>query len=105
MDSTEPLVSFVTPFYNTEGYLGECIESVLRQTYGNWEYVLVNNCSTDSSAQIAEQYRNEHPDRIRLEHNPVFLSQVENYNHALHLISSESQYCKFVQADDWLFPD
>jgi glycosyltransferase involved in cell wall biosynthesis len=106
MKSEDPLVSFVTPFYNTERYLGECIESVLRQTYGNWEYVLLDNCSTDESAQIAERYRSQFPLRkIRLEHNPVFLSQVQNYNRALRLISPHSEYCKLVQADDWLFPD
>lgn len=105
MESEAPLVSFVTPFYNTEKYLAECIESVLRQSYGNWEYILVNNCSTDGSARIAEKYARQCPDRIRLEHNPDFLSQVQNYNRGFRLISSDSQYCKFVQADDWLFPD
>lgn len=105
MESEAPFVSFVTPFYNTEKYLAECIESVLRQSYGNWEYILVNNCSTDGSARIAEKYARRCPDRIRLEHNPNFLSQVQNYNRGLSLISADSQYCKFVQADDWLFPD
>jgi glycosyltransferase involved in cell wall biosynthesis len=100
-----PLVSYVTPFYNTEEYLAECIESVLRQTYGNWEYVLLNNCSTDNSAQIAEHYAREYPDRIRLEHNSEFLSQVQNFNRVFQFISPGSRYCKFVQADDWLFSD
>lgn len=77
IDSQVPLVSFVTPFYNTEQYLEECIESVLRQTYGNWEYVLLNNCSTDKSVQIAERYARQYPDRIRLEHNSEFLAGTE----------------------------
>lgn len=105
MGSDSPRVSFVTPFFNTEQYLGECIESVLRQAYQNWDYILVNNCSTDRSAQIAERYVRQYPDRIRLEHSQEFLSQVQNYNRALRLISPESRYCKIVQADDWLFPD
>lgn len=99
-----PLVSIVTPFYNTEAYLAECIESVLQQTYSNWEYILVNNCSSDGSAQIAEKYARAYPDRIRVVHNPAFLSQIANYNHALTTISSQSKYCKMVQADDLLFP-
>lgn len=103
-DSTSPLVSIVTPFYNTESYLSECIESVIRQTYPNWEYILVNNCSTDQSKEIAEQYSRLHPERIRLENNTAFLSQVANYNHALSLTSPQSKYCKLVQADDLLFP-
>ena len=100
-----PLVSVVTPFYNTEAYLEECITSVLRQSYMNWEYVLVNNCSTDKSAEIAARYARQYPDRVRLHHNPAFLSQVQNYNAALRAISPASRYCKVVQADDWLFPD
>ena len=100
-----PRVSFVTPFFNTEKYLAECIESVLRQTYRNWDYVLVNNRSTDGSVRIAENYAKQFPERVRIEHNPEFISQVQNYNHALRLISPESRYCKVVQADDWLFPE
>jgi glycosyltransferase involved in cell wall biosynthesis len=103
--SDSPLVSVVTPFYNTEAYLEECITSVIRQTYTNWEYVLVNNCSTDQSAAIAEHYARQYPGRIRLQHNKAFVSQVQNYNAALRAISRESTYCKMVQADDWLFPD
>jgi glycosyltransferase involved in cell wall biosynthesis len=102
---SEPLVSVVTPFYNTREYLAECIESVLRQTYQNWEYVLVNNCSTDGSSDIAEQYALRFPHKIRVIHTPSFLSQVQNYNFALTCISPRSKYCKMVQADDWLFPD
>lgn len=100
-----PLVSVVTPFYNTEEYLAECIESVLRQTYTNWEYILVNNRSTDKSAEIAESYAARFPDKICLYHTESFLSQVRNYNFALTHISSASKYCKMVQADDWIFPE
>lgn len=104
MNSETPLVSVITPFYNTEDYLAECIDSVLQQSYRNWEYVLVNNCSTDKSVQIAEHYVKLHPDRLRLEHNVEFLSQLGNYNQALHFVSPASRYCKLVQADDLLFP-
>lgn len=100
-----PFVSFVTPFYNTGKFLAECIESALRQTYQNWEYILVDNCSTDGSSEIAAQYASWFPDKIRVIHTESFLSQVQNYNFALTCISPESKYCKMVQADDWLFPD
>ncbi len=99
-----PLVSVVTPFYNTREYLSECIESVLRQTYGNWEYTLVDNCSTDGSSEIAAGYASRFPDKIRVVRTPSFLSQVQNYNFALSSISPSSKYCKMVQADDWIFP-
>jgi len=51
-----PLVSIVTPVYNGEPYLAECIESVLAQTYPNWEYIIQNNCSTDRTLEIASEY-------------------------------------------------
>ena len=98
-------MSVVTPFFNTRDYLSECVESVLRQTYDNWEYVLVDNCSTDGSSEIAADYASRFPQKIRLIHTDSFLTQVQNYNFALSCISSNSKYCKMVQADDWLFPD
>lgn len=101
--SEQPLVSVVTPFFNSDDTLAECIESVLAQTYRHFEYVLVNNCSTDRSVEIVEQYAARDP-RIRLLHNERFLSQLQNYNQALRRISPASQYFKMVQADDAIFP-
>lgn len=100
-----PLVSVVTPFYNTVKFLPECIESVLRQTYENWDYVLVDNRSTDGSGEIADQYASRFPGRIRVVHADTFRNQVQNYNFALTCISPDSRYCKMVQADDWIFPE
>lgn len=94
-------VSVVTPFYNTAAFLAECIESVLAQSYPNFEYVLVDNQSTDGSAEIAAHYAASDP-RIRLVRNDVFLGQVDNYNRALSSISPESAYVKVVEADNWI---
>ena len=104
MSGVEPLVSVVTPVYNTAQYLGECIESVLRQTYRNFEYIIVNNCSSDGSREIALEYARKDV-RIRVVDNESLLPQVANYNRAIQCISPASQYCKIVQADDWIFPD
>src|SRR5208282_5233233 len=104
MTADRPLVSIVTPFYNTADYLAECIESVLRQTYDNWEYVLLDNCSTDGSGRIAEEYAARDP-RIRLFKNRDFLTQAQNYNAAVSKISETSKFCKMVQADDWIYPN
>ena len=96
-----PKVSVVTPFYNTEAFLEECIRSVLGQSFEDFEYLLVNNLSTDGSLAIAQKYAAADP-RIRLLTNETFLPQVQNYNGALAAISAESRYCKVVQADDWI---
>jgi glycosyltransferase involved in cell wall biosynthesis len=99
-----PLVSIVTPFYNTAPYLAECIESVLAQTYPHFEYILMDNCSTDGSGEIADTYARR-DSRIRVIQCSEFLAQLANYNRALRQISDNSEYCKIVQADDWIFPE
>jgi len=100
----QPLVSVVTPVYNTEKYLAECIESVLAQTYSNWEYVISDNCSSDRSLEIALSYAAGDP-RIRVREHDVHLGVLQNWNRSLREISTESSYCKIVHADDWLFPE
>lgn len=104
MSPSLPLVSVMTPVYNGERYLAECIESVLNQTYGNWEYVIVNNFSKDRSLSIATDYAKK-DSRIRVHDNTEFLSMVQNWNHAIRQVSNDSKYCKVVHADDLLFPD
>jgi glycosyltransferase involved in cell wall biosynthesis len=104
MDSGSlPLVSIVTPVYNNREYLAECIESVLAQTYQNWDYTIVNNCSADGSAEVAHRYA-ARDRRIRVHDNTQFLRAIPNHNLALRQISPESKYCKIVFADDWIFP-
>jgi glycosyltransferase involved in cell wall biosynthesis len=104
MTTSAPFVSVVTPVYNGQVYLRECIESVLAQTYTNWEYIIVNNCSTDRTLSIAEEYARREP-RIRIHSNERLLDIISNHNKAFSLISQNSSYCKVVSADDWLFPE
>jgi len=101
---SEPLVSIVTPVYNEEKYLAECIESVLGQTYSNWDYTIVDNRSTDASAAIAERYASL-DGRIRVLRCEEFVKAFPNCNRALRHISPASKYSKVVLGDDWLFPE
>jgi glycosyltransferase involved in cell wall biosynthesis len=100
--SAQPLVWVVTPVYNGERYLAECIESVLAQTYDNWQYLVVDNCSTDRTAEIVRAYAARDA-RVRLHEYREFLPIIANWNRALRLIPSEAKYCKVVHADDTLF--
>lgn len=100
----EPMVSVLTPVYNGESFLAECIESVLGQTYRNYEYIIVNNCSTDGTLEIAEKY-SRLDSRIRVYTNETFVGVIANHNIAFSLISPSSKYCKVVSADDFIFPN
>lgn len=104
MSTEHPLVSVVTPVYNGESYLAECIESVLKQTYQNYEYIIVNNCSTDGTLQLALDYAKK-DSRIRVLNNEAFVGVIANHNIAFRAISPSSKYCKVVSADDFIFPD
>ena len=50
------LVSIIVPFYNVEKYIGTCIDSLIKQTYQNIEFLLVDDCSPDNALEIAQQY-------------------------------------------------
>jgi glycosyltransferase involved in cell wall biosynthesis len=65
-----PLVSVVVPFRNVEQFLRETIESVIAQTYSQWELILVDDASSDASSAIARQYAEREPDRIRVIRHP-----------------------------------
>ena len=102
--ASEPRVSIVTPLYNNAEHLPECMESVLAQTYRNWDCTIVNNCSTDRSAEIARRYAAK-DSRIRVHDNPQFLPAIANHNVSVRQTSPASKYCKVVFADDWIFPE
>src|SRR5258706_12757542 len=97
----DPYITVLTPVFNGEPFLAECIESVLAQDYSNWEYVIVNNCSTDGTLGLAEAYA-KRDRRIRVVKNSAFVNCAENYNNAFRQTSRESKYCKVISADDRL---
>jgi glycosyltransferase involved in cell wall biosynthesis len=99
-----PLVSVLTPVYNGADFLAECIESVLKQTYENYEYIIVNNCSTDRTLEIALRYA-ARDQRIRVHSNEQFVGVIANHNIAFNLMSPDARYSKMVSGDDYLFPD
>ncbi len=65
----ESLISILTPFKNTEKFLAECIESILNQTYQNWELIIVDDNSTDNSPEVVKSYQ-KNDQRIKLHKNP-----------------------------------
>lgn len=99
-----PHVSIVTPVYNGEAFLAECIESVVSQNYRHFDYTIVDNCSTDGTLKIAQSYVARDP-RLRVLTNTIFVGAIDNHNRALRAIRADAKYCKVVSADDWITPD
>lgn len=95
-----PLVSIITPAYNAAKYIGDAIESVRAQTYGDWEMIIVDDCSADGTGAVVERYAAEDR-RIRL------IRRAENGGSAasrnIALKAAHGRYIAFLDADDtWL---
>lgn len=101
--TSAPCISIVTPVYNGGRYLAEAIESVLSQSYRDWEYIIVDNRSSDDTLKVALRYAALDA-RIRVVTNDVFVDCEANHNIAFRQISPRSKYCKVISADDWLMP-
>ena len=97
----DPIVSIIVPVYNAEETLRRCIESVLNQGFTDFELLLVDDGSTDSSAGICREYENG--DRrvrvIRKENTGV--SDTRN----LGLSEARGTFVQFLDSDDWITPD
>lgn len=100
----QPKVSVVTPVYNGARFLGEAIESVLSQTYSNWELIIADNCSTDDTLSIAHRYA-AFDRRIRVIRTTHHLPLIQNWNRALGLQPPDTVYTKELHADDILMPN
>lgn len=94
---TEPLVSIITPLYNSEKFIAETIESVLAQTYKNWEMLIVNDYSKDNGAKIVEEYVKKDK-RIKLFNNEKNMGVSFTRNRAIDL--SQGKYVAFLDSDD-----
>ena len=92
------LISIIVPIYNTEKYLRQCLDSIINQTYTNFEVLLVNDGSTDSSGMICQEYV-ENDSRFRyFEKENGGVSSARN----LGLECSGGAYITFIDSDDWV---
>ncbi|WP_282041198.1 glycosyltransferase family 2 protein [Winogradskyella flava] len=101
MTKNNPLVSVLMTVYNREKYIGEAIESILTSTYQNWELIIVDDRSKDSSVAIAKKYA-EQDNRIKVFVNSVNLGDYPNRNRAASY--AKGKYIKYVDADDKIYP-
>ena len=100
-DSERDLISVIVPVYNVEPFLDRCMQSILRQTYRNLEIILVDDGSTDASAQLCDDYARK-DGRVKVLHKTNGgLSDARNAG--LELASGA--YIGYVDSDDWIEPD
>jgi glycosyltransferase involved in cell wall biosynthesis len=98
-----PLVSTIMIFLDAERFLDEAIESVLAQTYEEWELLLVNDGSTDQSRSIALRYVDKHPDKIRYLEHAGRQNRGMSASRNLGIANAKGAYVAFLDADDeWL---
>ena len=103
MNLNNPLVSIITPTYNHEKYIGECIESVKSQSFSNWEMIIINDGSTDKTLEIAKKNAAGDP-RIHIidQKNKGIFRLAETYNKALNLCKGE--FIAILEGDDYWEP-
>lgn len=94
------MISVIVPVYNVENYLEKCLQSIINQTNGNWELLLVDDGSTDSSGEICDRYSKNY-DRIAVFHkNNGGVSSARNVG----LQHAKGDYVIFIDGDDWIEP-
>jgi glycosyltransferase involved in cell wall biosynthesis len=96
-----PLVSVLTTVYNREKYLAACIESVLACSFQDWEMIIIDDQSKDSSVAIAQQYADQDR-RIHVYVNETNLGDYPNRNQAA--VYAKGKYLKYLDADDLIYP-
>lgn len=101
--SHSPKVSVCTPVYNGAKFLDQCIRGVLNQTFSDFEYIIVDNASTDGTAEIIERYSEQDP-RIKVYRNKSTVPVTENFNMCATHISDSCKWVKYALADDVLYP-
>ena len=96
------LVSVVMPMHNASRFVGAAIESVLAQTYQNWELLVVEDCSTDNSVEIAQKYASQNPKiQVLFNDNPIRMPSAPRN---MGIRAAKGRFIAFLDSDDLWFP-
>ncbi len=102
MNKAIPKLSIIIPVYNTEKYLSECLDSILNQSFQDFEVICVDDCSTDNSFALLKDYENS-DERIKVLQNDVNLGAGLSRNKGFDV--AQGEYILFFDSDDWLLED
>ncbi len=98
----ETKVTIIVPVYNVRQYLNKCLESIISQTYENTEIIIIDDCSTDGSSDICDEYKVNYPN-IKVIHNSKNEGVSYSRNKGIEL--STGEYILFVDSDDYIETD
>lgn len=94
----EVLVSIITPMFNSEEYIEETIESVLKQSYKNWEMIIIDDCSTDRSFELVKKYIDKD---IRVKYLKNYENKGPAVSRNIGIDKSKGKYIAFLDSDDF----
>ena len=93
-------VSIIIPSYNSEKFIGNCLDSIFSQTHDDLEVILVDDCSTDHSYDIMKSYEKREPRRLKIVRNPENKGAASSRNIGLDI--ADGKYIGFVDSDDYI---
>lgn len=100
-----PFVSVITPLFNKDKYLASCIDSVLSQSYVNWEMLIVDDGSTDASQEILDVYAKQHPGKIIPLEHPHRSNRGVSESRQLATNLARGEFLAYLDADDLWRPE
>lgn len=100
-----PLISIVTPFFNGRAYLRETIESVVQQSYTNWELLLIDDGSSDNGEEIAKSYSGNFPGKIFYFEHDGHANKGASASRNLGIAQSRGELVAFLDSDDLWLPE
>ncbi len=93
-------VSVIVPVYNTEKYLRRCLDSLVNQTLKDIEIIVVNDCSTDNSRKILDEYQSKYKKMIKVLNNET--NKGIGHSRNLGILHSNGEFLSFIDSDDWV---
>ena len=98
-------VNVIVPVYNVGAYLTEFFESLMNQTFQDFDVWVVNDKSTDNSLDIIENFANSFPDKIHIINNVINLGLCGARNEGLNQCDSQGEYILLLDSDDYIAPE
>jgi glycosyltransferase involved in cell wall biosynthesis len=101
-NTNNPKISIIIPVYNSELFIRRCLNSVIEQTFTDFEVILINDNSSDNSPAICNGYANK-DNRIKVIHNSV--NQGSSLSRKIGIDNVSGEYIQFIDSDDWIEKD